>query len=152
MPGSVLAMAQARIESLEPEARQVLRAASIFGPVFWRSPVRELLEGGTTRVDDWLQELVRRELVVERRQTRFPGEPELSFRHGLIREAAYAMLTESDRTWSFLCRTASGSPSTIPAARRRACASIANGAPTLIGSPLPIQTSTSWAASCAITS
>jgi predicted ATPase len=98
LPGSVLAMAQARIESLETEARQVLRAASIFGPVFWRTPVRELLEGGTTRTDDWMQELVRRELIVERRQTRFPGEPEFAFRHGLVREAAYAMLTESDRT------------------------------------------------------
>jgi tetratricopeptide (TPR) repeat protein len=97
LPGSVLAMAQARIEGLELEARQVLRAASIFGPVFWRGPVIQLLEGGTTRVEDWLQELVRRELIVERRQSRFAGEVELAFRHGLIREAAYAMLTEADR-------------------------------------------------------
>lgn len=91
-------MAQARIESLEPEARQVLRAASIFGQVFWKTPVCQLLEGGTTQVSDWLEELTRRELIVERRQSRFPGEVELAFRHGLMREAAYAMLTETDRT------------------------------------------------------
>ncbi len=98
LPGSVLAMAQARIEGLEPEARHVLRAASIFGQVFWRGPVMELLEGGATQVEDWLDELVRRELVIERRETRFSGECEYTFRHSLVREAAYAMLTDGDRT------------------------------------------------------
>jgi len=98
VPGSVLAMAQARIEGLEPEARQVLRAASIFGAVFWKTPVCQLLEGGTTQVEDWIEELVRRELISVRRESRFAGELELTFRHGLMREAAYAMLTEADRT------------------------------------------------------
>ena len=97
LPGSVLAMAQARIEGLEVEARHVLRAASIFGQVFWRGGVAELVEGGPTHVSDWLEELVRRELVVVARDSRFPGEIECVFRHALVREAAYAMLTDRDR-------------------------------------------------------
>src|SRR5207244_1957039 len=36
LPPTVLAMVQARLEGLEPEARRVLRAASVFGQVFWR--------------------------------------------------------------------------------------------------------------------
>ncbi len=97
LPETVVAMAQARIEGLEFEARHVLRAASVFGQVFWRGALAALLDGGATRVHDWLDELVRREFVVARRESRFPGEVELSFRHALVREAAYAMLTEKDR-------------------------------------------------------
>jgi tetratricopeptide (TPR) repeat protein/predicted Ser/Thr protein kinase len=97
LPETVIAMAQARIESLEVEARHVLRAASIFGQVFWRDSVMTLLDGATTQVQDWLEELVHRELFTARRETRFAGEQEYSFRHALVREAAYAMLTERDR-------------------------------------------------------
>src|SRR5262249_37088186 len=35
-PPAVLAMVQARLEKLDPSARRVLRAASIFGTTFWR--------------------------------------------------------------------------------------------------------------------
>ncbi|HUS30680.1 MAG TPA: protein kinase [Kofleriaceae bacterium] len=97
LPETVVAMVQARIESLEVEARHVLRAASIFGQVFWRGGVEALLEGGTTQVDDWLDELARRELVTVRRESRFSGEAEYTFRHAIVREAAYAMVTERDR-------------------------------------------------------
>ncbi len=97
LPESVVAMVQARIEALELEARHVLRAASIFGQVFWRSGVTGLLDGGSTQVGDWLDELVRREVVTARAHSRFGGEAEFTFRHAIVREAAYAMLTERDR-------------------------------------------------------
>lgn len=44
-----------------------------------------------------LEALVERELLVRRPGSRFPGEEELAFRHALLREGAYAMLTEEDR-------------------------------------------------------
>lgn len=97
LPETVVAMVQARIEALELEARHVLRAASIFGQVFWRGGVEALLDGGDTQVDDWLDELARRELITVRRDSRFGGEVEYTFRHALVREAAYAMLTDRDR-------------------------------------------------------
>jgi tetratricopeptide (TPR) repeat protein/predicted Ser/Thr protein kinase len=98
LPETVVAMVQARLEALEIEARHVLRAASIFGQVFWRGGVAALLEGTDTHVRDWLDELVRRELITARRDSRFGGELEYTFRHNLVREAAYAMLTDRDRT------------------------------------------------------
>ena len=45
MPETVLAMVQARLEALDPEARRVLRAASIFGQTFWLSGVHALVGG-----------------------------------------------------------------------------------------------------------
>jgi tetratricopeptide (TPR) repeat protein len=97
LPETVLAMTQARLESMEPDARQVLRAASVFGEVFWQSAVMALLGEKTVDVAGWLQTLERREVLSRRTESRFSGESELVFRHGLVREAAYAMLTDADR-------------------------------------------------------
>lgn len=99
MPVTVLAMVQSRLDSLESEARQVLRAASIFGASFWAEAVRELIgdslpEGEAER---WLDALVARELLEPRRKSKFPGSKELRFRHELLRGAVYATLTGSDR-------------------------------------------------------
>lgn len=100
LPGTVLAMVQSRLEALEPPARQVIRAASVFGEMFWRGGVTTLLGGtqDTQRVDDWLAALAERELLVRRGESKFPGETEYMFRHALVREAAYEMLTDRDRT------------------------------------------------------
>ena len=96
LPETVVAMAQARIESLEPAARHVLRAASIFGQAFWPGGLAALLDDNV-EVGDWLDQLVERELVTPMRESRLADEREYRFRHALVREAAYAMLTERDR-------------------------------------------------------
>src|SRR5262249_18889261 len=43
LPGTVLAMVQARLEELNPAERRVLRAASVFGEAFWPAGVGALL-------------------------------------------------------------------------------------------------------------
>ncbi len=98
-PETVLAMAQSRLEGLEPEARLVLRVASIFGEVFWESAAAALLGNRVNTSDSasWLDTLVKRELLERSKGDRFPGERELVFRHDLHRQAAYAMLTGKDR-------------------------------------------------------
>ncbi len=99
MPETVVAMVQARLEALEADARRVLRAASVFGQAFWRRGVRALLGAAEADADAdaWLGELVVRELVSRHGEARFPGEDEFAFRNALVREAAYAMLTDQDR-------------------------------------------------------
>jgi hypothetical protein len=99
LPATVLAMVQARFGRLAPEARQVLRAASIFGQSFWEGGVEAL--AGTTQgslVRELMQELVDREWVRARRESKLAAETEYTFRHALIRDAAYATLTDEDRT------------------------------------------------------
>ncbi|WP_437969558.1 protein kinase [Sorangium sp. So ce260] len=142
LPETVLAMVQARLEALDPEARRVLRAASVFGQSFRPAGAAALLGGADAEVGDRLAELVEREVIVPRRQPGREGargedlfsglsssspraapgdgserdascaaaalehgplsgavsaEPEYSFRHGLVREAAYGALTDYDR-------------------------------------------------------
>ncbi len=98
-PQTVLAMLQARLEKMEPEARRILRAASVFGRTFWRGGVAALLgDDEELDLDGWLTALVEREVIRARTGAEFPGESEYAFRHDLVREAAYAMLTDSDRS------------------------------------------------------
>jgi eukaryotic-like serine/threonine-protein kinase len=99
-PETVLALVQARLEALDPEARRVLRAASVFGESLWVEGVASLIGGpehqaAAARV---LEDLVQRELLAASGLGRFAGASELRFRHALVRDAAYAMLTEEDRT------------------------------------------------------
>ncbi|WP_437486660.1 protein kinase [Sorangium sp. So ce1014] len=99
-PETVLAMVQARLQDLDAEARRLLRAGSVLGEVFWRGAAARLLglgqEGGAA-LDARLAELERREWIVRQPEPRFAGEAEFAFRHGLVREAAYSMLTDVDR-------------------------------------------------------
>ncbi|MFO0577305.1 MAG: protein kinase [Polyangia bacterium] len=97
-PQTVMAMLQARIGQLAGGARQVLRAASIFGETFWQDGVVALL-GPEQReeVAQQIDTLLQRELLAINTDSRFPEQRELRFRHTLMREAAYSLLTEEDR-------------------------------------------------------
>ncbi len=104
LPDTVIAVAQGRIEALEPEARRVLRAASVFGKTFWTGGVTALFEGEFERaqVSSWLEELAERELVTRNEASRFRGEQEWTFRHDLLAQASHGMLTEKDKVGAHL--------------------------------------------------
>jgi tetratricopeptide (TPR) repeat protein len=95
LPESVVGVVQARLDALGPDARRALRAASVFGERFTRAGLAALLAGAPNPTAA-LQELERHEVV-----TRAPNadaeDPAYAFRHALVRETAYAMLTDEDR-------------------------------------------------------
>jgi tetratricopeptide (TPR) repeat protein len=93
LPETVLGSVQLRLGRLAEPARQALRAASVFGVVFRAAGVARLLGRGLDErdVEAPLEELVAEELV-----HRLPGGG-FVFRHDLVREAAYRMLTDADR-------------------------------------------------------
>ncbi|MEM9490315.1 MAG: AAA family ATPase, partial [Myxococcota bacterium] len=93
-PDSVLAMIESRLESLDARSRVALRAASVFGRIFWRGGVAALVGGDP---DEWLDRLVEQEWITESPTARFSDEREFCFRHALVREGAYGMLTDEDR-------------------------------------------------------
>ena len=100
MPDGVLGMAEARLAGLDPAARRVLRAASVFGGTFWSGGVTHLLgkaRAGQVDVERWLARLAEDELVAPSTTSTFAGEAEHRFRQALMRDAAYATLTEDDR-------------------------------------------------------
>jgi tetratricopeptide (TPR) repeat protein len=89
LPPTLVAVIEARLEALGAAQRSVLRAASIFGPRFWRDGVVALL-GDAAVADDALATLVERDLI-----RRVGGA--YNFRHPTVLEVAYASLTEEDR-------------------------------------------------------
>ncbi len=104
-PATILATVQARLDSMEAEARRLLRAASLFGQVFWRGGVEALIgdHASTPTMSTWWDELVRRELIVPHNDSRFAGEREYAFRHAFVCEGAYAMLPGADRIVGHRC-------------------------------------------------
>jgi serine/threonine protein kinase/tetratricopeptide (TPR) repeat protein len=99
LPETVVAMAQARLDGLSTDARRILRAASVFGDVFSERGVAALLRGALTEseVTEWLDALVELELLAPFLDGSRTEIRSLTFRHALLREAAHATLTESDR-------------------------------------------------------
>jgi eukaryotic-like serine/threonine-protein kinase len=97
LPETVIAVAQARLERLEPHVRKVLRAASIFGDVFWLEGVSALVGEEPAALRPILASLVDEEAIFPSEQPRLAGVYELSFRHALLRATAYATLTDEDR-------------------------------------------------------
>ena len=93
-------MVQARLDAEGADGKRVLRAAAIFGERFSRAGLAALL-GGVAGIE----EVSRRRRAAWRRTSwsRAPSTPaaagdvELVFAHALVREAAYAMLTDEDR-------------------------------------------------------
>lgn len=98
LPDTILGMVQVRLDALGPQVKRILRAGSIFGQNFWRGGVEALLGGsGAFEISEWLDELVSREVILLQPTARIPGEKEYKFRHALMRDGAYATLTEDDR-------------------------------------------------------
>jgi tetratricopeptide (TPR) repeat protein len=99
LPDTVLGIVQSRLDALGDDVKRVLRAASIFGEVFTVEGVEALVGkgGGPFRLREWLDDLVAKEIIGHHGTSGRGGE--LKFRHALVRDAAYAMLTEQDRTW-----------------------------------------------------
>ncbi len=95
LPETVLAMTQARIDALDPDVRRVLRAASVFGRAFTAGGVQALLGGAPA--ERHLAALVEDEVLVQSGDAIRPEEAVYGFRHALMREAAYGMLTAADR-------------------------------------------------------
>jgi tetratricopeptide (TPR) repeat protein len=99
LPETVLAMLQARFERLTPMARRLVRMASLFGDSFWGRGVHALLGGDRheQEIERALGALVDGEVLVFRGENRATGERQFAFRHSLLRDAAYGLMSEEDR-------------------------------------------------------
>ncbi len=95
MPQAVHVVLQARLDGLGPDARRLAQAASVFGQTFWVEGVESLRS--VQDVAPALAELAKAEIAVPRHASRFSQTTEYSFRHALVRDAAYAMLVDSER-------------------------------------------------------
>ena len=99
LPRTVLGMVQARLDALGDEAKQVLRAASIFGASFTEGGVRALLghSGSAFSVHEWLRDLEARDVIHAAESSAAVGGEHYLFCHSLVHECVYEMLTDEDR-------------------------------------------------------
>ncbi|MGE3630601.1 MAG: serine/threonine-protein kinase PknK [Sandaracinaceae bacterium] len=99
LPASVLASIQRRLDALDPEARRILRAASVLGLRFHQAALDALIQDPHQPIDvaGWLDGLVRSGWLERVAERGLETEPAYSFRHGLVKDACYAMLTPDDR-------------------------------------------------------
>ena len=98
VPETVVAMLQARIGRFDSGPRRVVRAASVFGRTFWSSGVAALLglPGGDPEFEEWLAKLIDTEMIEPHADSRLAEQKEYGFRHALIQEAAYTLLTDNN--------------------------------------------------------
>jgi class 3 adenylate cyclase len=95
LPVNVQGIIAARLDQLPARERQVLLDASVIGDYFWEGALEAL--GGDSELADTLHGLERRGLVRHNPVSRIRGEQELTFKHGLVREVAYATLPRAAR-------------------------------------------------------
>jgi serine/threonine protein kinase/tetratricopeptide (TPR) repeat protein len=100
-PETVVAMAHAGLERLDPASRRVLRAASVFGERFSVAGVSAIVGDGLATLDR-LRSLEEREVVSRVRGDPAAEDGQYAFRHALLRDAAYETLTDMDRKTAHL--------------------------------------------------
>ncbi len=97
LPATVQGLLAARLDALEPFQRRLLAHASVIGRTFWEAallPIAEV-EGGD--LSEAIRALRERDLVIVGDTGTAAGEPELAFKHALIRDVAYEMLPKAVR-------------------------------------------------------
>jgi len=97
LPSTVQALLAARLDSLDPFHRRVLAHASVIGRTFWEGALIPVAEAEGGDLADALEVLRAKEIIVTGEGTAVAGEPELAFKHALIRDAAYEMLPKAVR-------------------------------------------------------
>ncbi len=96
LPTTIHGIISARLDALPAEERALLLDASVVGKTFWRGAL-EQLGWERARALDAIDALEGRDLVRREPISRIQGDEQLSFKHGLIRDVAYATLPRAER-------------------------------------------------------
>jgi predicted ATPase len=96
LPTTIRSLLEARLDALEPDERAVLLDAAVVGKVFWRG-VLEQLERRNIGLSELLGALEARGLIRREAVSRIAGDQQYSFKHGLIRQVAYASVPRARR-------------------------------------------------------
>jgi class 3 adenylate cyclase/tetratricopeptide (TPR) repeat protein len=97
LPATVQALLAARLDSLEPFQRRLLAHAAVIGRTFWEGALAPIAEAEGGDLAGALRALRDKDIVVAGEGSALAGEPELAFKHALIRDAAYEMLPRAVR-------------------------------------------------------
>ena len=96
LPATLIALLEARLDSLSTAQRVLVLQASVIGRVFWHSAL-QAVRGDKPIADAELESLSRRGFFYPQETSTFAGTEEYRFHHGLLRDVAYQALLKSDR-------------------------------------------------------
>jgi class 3 adenylate cyclase len=94
IPDTVRALLAARVDALPGEEKWTLQYAAVVGRIFWATTIEATRDG---LVRQALHALEDKGFVLTRPTSSLPGQTELAFRHGLIREVAYESIPKGRR-------------------------------------------------------
>jgi class 3 adenylate cyclase/tetratricopeptide (TPR) repeat protein len=97
LPESVQGIIASRLDALAPEEKALVQTAAVVGRTFWPAALAEVASMDAEEVGSILRRLERRELFRPQRTSAVDGEPELAFRHALLREIAYGQIPRARR-------------------------------------------------------
>jgi class 3 adenylate cyclase len=98
IPRTVRAVIAARIDLLESSHKRVLQCAAVIGRTFWPGAVAHLLGGEAGEIQEVLDALEGRELILAGAESAVTGEREYRFKHTMVRQVAYDGLARRDRS------------------------------------------------------
>jgi class 3 adenylate cyclase/predicted ATPase len=97
VPATLSSLLAARLDGLDPDERELIKAMAVFGGSFPRSAAAALSELPDERIDDVLASLVRKQLLVVRADPLSPDRGQYAFAQTLLRTVAYEMLPKKER-------------------------------------------------------
>jgi class 3 adenylate cyclase len=97
LPDNVQGVVDSRLDLLTAAERSVVSAAAVVGESFWEGSVAAVADADRAEVGACLEALEQREVVRRNPRSSVAGEAEYSFRHVLVRDAAYARIPRSLR-------------------------------------------------------
>jgi tetratricopeptide (TPR) repeat protein len=97
VPASLTSLLAARLDGLEPDERDVVKAMSVFGGSFPRSAAVALADLPEDRLDAALTGLVRKEILVIRADRLAPDRGQYAFAQTMVRTVAYELLSRRER-------------------------------------------------------
>jgi len=97
LPSTVQALLAARLDMLDAFQRRVVAHAAVIGRTFWEAALVSVAEAEGGDLAHALRVLRGKDLIVAGERSAGAGQPELAFKHALIRDAAYQMLPRAVR-------------------------------------------------------
>ena len=96
LPTTIRSILAARLDALDPDERAILLDAAVVGKIFWRGAL-ERIERRTVGLSVLLGALEERGLIRREAVSRIQGDQQYTFKHGLLRQVAYATVPRALR-------------------------------------------------------
>jgi len=97
VPATLSSLLEARLDSLEPEERGVVKAMAVFGNSFPRASVMALSSVDESHLDEVLVSLVQKGVLTIRSDPLSPERGQFAFSQGILRTVAYEMISKRER-------------------------------------------------------